>query len=61
MLSGCSWRYGDRFVPFELIFKYRAGKHNTVADALKGYEVDDINRLYENYLNVKEITVVKEM
>ena len=66
VLSVLEQRWIGRLAPFELIFKYRAGKHNTVADALsriKGDEVDgdDINRLYENDLEVNEITVVKEM
>ena len=66
VLSALEQRWIGRLAPFELILKYRAGKHNTVADALsrmKGDEVDgdDINRLYENDLEVNEITVVKEM
>ena len=66
VLSALEQIWIGRLAPFELIFKYRAGKYNTVADALsrmKGDEVDgdDINHLYENDLEVNEITVVKEM
>ena len=48
VLSELEERWIGRFAPFELIFKYIAGKHNTVSDALsrmKGDEVDgdDIN------------------
>ena len=66
VLSALEQRWIGRRAPFELIFKYRAGKHNTVEDALsrmKGDEVDgdDINRLYEHDLEINEITIVKEM
>ena len=66
VLSALEHIWIGRLSPFEMIFKYRAGKHNTVSDALlrmKGDEVDgcDITHFYENDLEVKDITLVKSM
>ena len=61
-LSALEQRWIGRLAPFELTFKYRAGKQNIVADALSrkqdsNSEVEDSNNMYEEDLDVRHVEV----
>ena len=59
--SALEQRWIGRLAPFELTFKYRAGKQNIVADALSrkqgNTEVENSNNMYEDNLDVRHIDV----
>ena len=58
----CILNKKDLLAPFELTFKYRAGKQNIVADALSrkqdsNSEIEDSNNMYEEDLDVRHVEV----